>query len=80
MGIVNRKNAVLGWAVWEAVKFTARQKARSAARTAVPSVNTQTKRPNKPAVVAAIVTAAGVALLVRKVTASSNGHAPPPEE
>jgi hypothetical protein len=80
MAIVNRKNAVLGWAVWEAVKFTARQKARSAARNAVPSVDLQSKRPNKPAVVAAIVTAAGVALLVRKVTASSNGHAPPPEE
>jgi hypothetical protein len=71
---------MLGWAVWQAVKFTARQKARSAARNAVPSVDTRTKRPNKPAVVAAVVTAAGVAILVRKVTASSNGHGPPPEE
>ena len=75
MGIVNRRNAVLGWAVWEAVKFTARQKASKA----VPSVDMQAKRPNKPAVVAAIVTAAGVALLVRKVTSSSNGPGPPEE-
>ena len=80
MGVMNKRNAILGWAVWEAVKFTARQKTRSAARHAVPSVDTQTKRPNKPAVLAAIVTATGVALLVRKVTSSSNGHGPPPEE
>ena len=79
MGVMTKRNAVLGWAVWEAVKFTARQKARTAARNAVPSVDTQTKRPNKPAVVAAIVTATGVALLVRKATSSSNGHAPPEE-
>ena len=80
MGVMTKRNAVLGWAVWEAVKFTARQKARSAARSAVPSVDLQAKRPNKPAVLAAVVTATGVALLVRKATASSNGDGPPPEE
>jgi hypothetical protein len=75
MGIVNRRNAVFGWAVWEAVKYAARQKARMA----VPTVDTQTKRPNKSAVLVAVVTVAGLAMLVRKVTSSSNGHAPPEE-
>jgi len=75
MGVMNKRNAVLGWAVWEAVKFTARQKAK----TAVPSVDFQARRPNKPAIAAAIVTAAGVVLLVRKVTSSSNGNAAPEE-
>jgi hypothetical protein len=66
MAIVNRRNAVLGWAVWRVVKYVARQKAKKA----VPSVDPETKRPNKPAVVAAVVTAAGAALLVRKLTSS----------
>ena len=74
-GVMNRRNAMLGWAVWQAVKFTAKAKARKA----VPSVDTQTKRPNKPAIAAAIITASGVAILVRKVTTSSNGNVPPAE-
>ena len=76
MGIVNRRNAMLGWAVWQAGKYAAKQKAR----TAVPSVDAETKRPNKPAVAAAgIATVAGLAVLLRKVGSGSNGQAPPEE-
>ena len=31
MGIVNRRNAVLGWAVWKVGKRTAKRKAKGAA-------------------------------------------------
>ena len=30
MGIINRRNAVLGWGVWSATKWVAKQKARTA--------------------------------------------------
>jgi hypothetical protein len=73
MGVMNRRNAMLGWAVWQAVKFTAKQKAR----TAVPSVDVQTRRPNKPAIAAALITVVGAAILVRKLT--SGGDTPSPE-
>jgi hypothetical protein len=33
MGIVNRRNAVLGWAVWKVGKRTAKRKAKGAAPT-----------------------------------------------
>jgi hypothetical protein len=49
MGIVNRRNAVLGWLAWEGAKLILKRKARAA----VPSVDRSTKRPNKGAIVAA---------------------------
>lgn len=42
MGIVNRRNAVLGWGVWKLGKRVAKKKAKGAA----PSV--EGGRPNKP--------------------------------
>jgi hypothetical protein len=53
MGIVNRRNAVLGWLTWTVGKRAAKRKARSA----VPAI--EGRRPNKPAV----GLAAGVAAL-----------------
>jgi len=41
MGIVNRRNAVLGWGIWKVTKRVAKRKAKSA----VPS--TESGRPNK---------------------------------
>jgi DNA-directed RNA polymerase specialized sigma24 family protein len=55
MGIVNRRNAVLGWAAWQIGKRVARRKAKSA----VPSIDPETKRPNKSAVAAAIAALVG---------------------
>jgi hypothetical protein len=40
MGIVNRRNAVLGWSVWQVGKRVAKRKARGAvpsARTGIPA-------------------------------------------
>jgi hypothetical protein len=42
MGIVNRRNALLGWAVWQVGKRIAKRKAKEA----LPHVDPETKRPN----------------------------------
>jgi hypothetical protein len=72
MGIVNRRNAVMGWAVWQVGKRVAQQKAKSA----VPKVDTEKKRPNKTAVAAGIAAVAGVLLFWRKKA----GEQPPEPE
>jgi hypothetical protein len=53
MSIVNRRNAVIGWATWKAAKIVAREKARHA-KPAVAG-----GRPNKPALVAGAAALAG---------------------
>jgi hypothetical protein len=55
MTIVNRRNAVLGWAVWNVAKRVAKRKAKSAA----PSV--EGGRPNASLVAVVLVGAAGAA-------------------
>jgi hypothetical protein len=62
MGIVNRRNAVIGWATWQVGKRVAKRKAKSA----VPSVDRETKRPNKPAIAAGIAAAAGALFFWRR--------------
>ena len=62
MGIVNRRNAMLGWAAWKIGKRIARRKARGA----VPAVDIESKRPNKAAVVAAVATFLGALWLWRR--------------
>ena len=59
MAIVNRRNAVLGWAVWNVGKRVARKKAKGA----VPAVDPETKRPNAAATVLASLAALGGALM-----------------
>jgi len=61
MGIVNRRNAVLGWAVWKIGKKAARKKLQHA----VPAV--EGGRPNKPAIAAGAAAGGGVLLLWRKL-------------
>ena len=50
MGIVNRRNAALGWLAWKMGKRIARKKAHGA----VPRIDSETKRPNKSATVAVL--------------------------
>jgi hypothetical protein len=71
MGIVNRRNAVIGWSVWQVAKRVARQKAKSAA----PTVDKDTKRPNKTAIAAGLAAVAGLLLWKKK---SSGAEQPPP--
>jgi hypothetical protein len=48
MAIVNRRNAVLGWTVWRVAKRVAKRKAKDA----VPTIDRESKRPNKSLVFA----------------------------
>ncbi len=56
MGIVNRRNAVLGWTVWQVGKRFGKRKARGA----VPRFEEGSKRPNKGAIVSALAALGGV--------------------
>lgn len=55
MGIVNKRNAVLGWLVWQIGKRVAKRKAKSA----VPALDQGSKRPNKPAIASAVAALGG---------------------
>jgi hypothetical protein len=61
----------MGWAVWQVGKRVAKRKAKSA----VPTIDTEKKRPNKPAIVAAVAAVGGVLLFWRK-----KGDELPPSE
>lgn len=60
MGIVNRRNAVLGWAVWKVAKRAGRRKARNAA----PSV--EGGRPNATLIAATLAGVVGALTFWRK--------------
>ena len=60
MGIVNRRNAVLGWGVWKLGKRFAKRKAKGAA----PSV--EGGRPNKPLLGISLAGVAGALMFWRK--------------
>ena len=62
MGIVNRRNAVVGWIVLKAGKRIAKQKAKAA----VPSMDPETKRPNTSLVASLLGTVAGAFWFVRR--------------
>jgi hypothetical protein len=62
MTIVNRRNAVYGWVMWQMHKRVVRRVARAA----VPSVDPETKRPNASAKLLAAVAATGGVLAVRR--------------
>ena len=50
MGFMNRRNAFIGWVAWQVGKRVIRRKAKSA----VPTIDRESKRPNVPAIVAAL--------------------------
>ena len=55
MSVINRRNAVMGWLAWGVGKRVLKKKAKGA----VPSVDPETKRPNKSAVIIVRRTAPG---------------------
>ena len=57
MGIMNRRNAFVGWLAWEIGKRVVKRRAAAA----VPSFDTDTKRPNRSAIVVAAAFLAGLA-------------------
>jgi MYXO-CTERM domain-containing protein len=58
MGVLNKRNAVLGWTAWQVGKRVLKRKAREA----VPGRVDDTRRPNKSAI-AAVLAAIGGALV-----------------
>jgi hypothetical protein len=67
MGIINKRNAVLGWLTWSVGKRAAKKKAKAA----VPAV--EGGRPNKPALAAGIAALAGTLLFWRKAKKRGGG-------
>lgn len=61
MGIVNTRNAVLGWTVWKIAKRMIKRKAKEA----IPGTVEGSKRPNKSAIAAAVAAAVGAAMFWR---------------
>jgi hypothetical protein len=55
MGILNKRNAMLGWGVWQVGKRVAKRKAKSA----VPGRVDDSMRPNKGAIVSALAAVGG---------------------
>jgi len=74
MGIMNRRNAMLGWTVWQVGKRVAKKKAKGA----VPAVDREKKRPNKPAIVAGLAAVGGLLMFKRK-KGSDDGFPDPPD-
>ena len=64
MSVINRRNAVMGWLAWGVGKRVLKKKEKGA----VPSVDPETKRPNKSAVALLVASAAGVLTFWRKRT------------
>ena len=62
MGIVNRRNAIVGWVVLQVGKRVAKRKAKAA----VPSIDPETKRPNKSLYASVAGAAAGALWFVRR--------------
>ena len=67
MGIVNKRNAVLGWLTWTLGKRVAKRKARQA----VPAV--EGGKPNKPAIAAGVAAVLGGLMFWRKARRRGGG-------
>lgn len=62
MSVFNRRNAALGWVAWAVGKRVIKKKAKDA----VPTIDTETGKPNKSAVALLIASAVGVATFWKK--------------
>jgi hypothetical protein len=69
MGIVNRRNAFLGWIAWQVAKRVLKRKAMAA----VPTVDRETKRPNKGAIVAVLALIVGAFFFWRAWSGEDEG-------
>ena len=62
MGVFNRRNAAFGWVAWAVGKRVLKKKAKDA----VPSIDTETGKPNKSAIALLLASAVGVATFWKK--------------
>jgi hypothetical protein len=64
MGVFNRRNAVVGWVTWAVGKRVLKKKAKDA----VPTIDTESKKPNKSAIALLLAGAVGVLTFWKKRT------------
>ena len=69
MGIINRRNAVLGWAAWQVAKWAAARKAKQATRA------DDSRRPSKGAIVSAVAAIGGALWFWRRRQGESDEKA-----
>jgi hypothetical protein len=62
MGVFNRRNAAVGWVTWSIGKRVLKRKAKGAA----PSIDPETKKPNRSAIALLVAGTAGVLAFWRK--------------
>ena len=74
MGVFNRRNAAVGWVTLMVGKRVLKKKAKDA----VPTIDTETKKPNKSAVALLIASAVGVATFWKKRAGSDDSDTAPP--
>ncbi len=70
MSVFNRRNAAVGWLAWAVGKRVLKRKAKDA----VPSIDLESKKPNKSAVALLIAGAVGVATFWRSRTGDDPGE------
>jgi hypothetical protein len=62
MSVFNRRNAAVGWMTWVVGKRVLKKKAKSA----VPSIDSESKKPNKSAIALLVAGAVGALTFWRK--------------
>lgn len=70
VGIINRRNAVLGWTAWQVGKRVTRRKAKDA----VPGIDKDSKRPNKSAIASVVAAVVGVVWFWHKRNADEDSE------
>ena len=72
MGVFNRRNAAVGWLTWTVGKRVLKKKAKDA----VPSIDSETKKPNRSALALAIAGVVGAATFWKKRSGGGSGDEP----
>jgi LPXTG-motif cell wall-anchored protein len=62
MGLMNKRNALLGWTVWQVGKRVAKKKAKAA----VPGRSGDSARPNKSAIATGLAAVGGALWFLRR--------------
>ena len=71
MGVFNRRNAAFGWVAWAVGKRVLKKKAKSA----VPTIDAESKKPNKSAIALLAAGVVGALTFWRKRSGDDDGSA-----
>jgi hypothetical protein len=72
VGVFNRRNAAVGWLTWNVGKRVLKRKAKGA----VPSIDAETKKPNKSAIALFAASVVGALTFWKKRSGSSDDDSP----